>query len=595
MDFLHPERLWLLLGLPPLLLWTRRASRLREAGWRTLGRWGSAPGDRSPAVLLAVTLAVLALARPRIGLAPEEPIGPGQDVILAFDVSRSMAAEDATPDRLGLAVETAKGLLDVLARDPANRAGVVAFAGRGSLRCPLTQNMGAVLDAASRLRPGEVRPGGTDLGAALDASLDAFDPGDEESGEGRTVVLFSDGEDHEGRWEAALERAIARGVVVHTIALGDAESGAPVPSGSPGEPLVREGRPVVSRRDDAALGAIAERSGGAALRLGLATADLGLLYRERIAPVATAKRRASKAVERPERFALFLALACGVLIAACRPGDRARRPRRPPRRAARAAALGVVALALSGAGGDRPAEAVARGRAAYDAGRLDEALAAFEEAAAKAPRSPIPAYDAAATLYRLGRLPEALARYQAACERADAALRTRIDYALGNVAIGLGDLPGAIRHYDACLASRAPGEALDAVRRDAAVNRRFAIEHLDDALSQPDDADRDLSQQPDQGPDATPRASDAQEDDGPGDGPGRSTPDEPDGDASEPRESDRPSPRKRGGAGGDAASPPGGSPDDRLDAALDQIRDARLRRLPDEPPPDSPRTEGKDW
>ena len=44
---------------------------------------------------------------------------------------------------------------------------VVAFAGRGVVRCPLTENLGAVDSALQALRPGDVRPGGTDLGAAL--------------------------------------------------------------------------------------------------------------------------------------------------------------------------------------------------------------------------------------------------------------------------------------------------------------------------------------------------------------------------------------------------------------------------------------------
>ena len=95
-----------------------------------------------------------------------------------------MGAEDATPNRLGLAVEIAESLVLRLARQPSDRSAVVAFAGRGVLRCPLTQNMGAVVDAMERLRPGDVQPGGTDLGAALDAAREAFNP--DEPTEGRT-------------------------------------------------------------------------------------------------------------------------------------------------------------------------------------------------------------------------------------------------------------------------------------------------------------------------------------------------------------------------------------------------------------------------
>lgn len=588
MDFENPRLLWLLLALPPLILWAWRAARLRAGVWRALGQWGRAPGDRSVGVLIALTLVVLALSRPRIGPAPEGRIGPGQDVVLAFDVSRSMAAEDAAPNRLGLAVETAKTLVDVLAQEPANRAAVVAFAGRGVLRCPLTQNLGAVVDVMDRLRPGEVRPGGTDLAAALDAAVDAFDP--REPDEGRTVVLFSDGEDHEGRWERALEKAIARGVVIHAIALGDLKEGARVPSPATDEPLTFRGEPVVSKRTDEALEAIAERSGGAMLKLGLATADLGLLYRERIEPVARAKRREARGSERPERFPLFLAAAIGVLIAACRPGDAVRRPRRPPRGLARAACL---ALALSQVGADdapeTAAQAVARGRAAYAAGRFEEALAAFESAADQAPGRPVPAYDAAATLYQLGRHAEAVARYQQARERAGPALRTKIDFALGNAAVALGDLPGAVQSYDACIASTARGEGLDAVRSDAAENRRFVLERLRKAVADQDNPDEPG---PNDRPDGSQGQGDAKSEDGPGDGPDGQAPADSPGVGGEV---DRPSPRQSGGAGGDGANPPGASPDDRLDSALDHIRDARRRRLPDEPPPDAPRGDGKDW
>ena len=75
-------------------------------------------------------------------------------------------------------------------------------------------------------------------------------------------------------------------------------------------------------------------------------------------------------------------------------------------------------------------------------------------------------------------------------------LRTKIDYALGNTALAEGDIPGAIRSYDDCVASTARGAALDAVRRDAAINRSFALEQPQ-SLSAPEDnssGDRSKSQ-----------------------------------------------------------------------------------------------------
>ena len=106
----------------------------------------------------SVICLIVALGQPRWGRLAGAALAPGHDVVLMVDVSRSMAAEDAVPNRLGVAIEDAESLVTALARGPANRAAVVAFAGRGVLRCPLTENLGAVLDALHRLRPGRCGP-----------------------------------------------------------------------------------------------------------------------------------------------------------------------------------------------------------------------------------------------------------------------------------------------------------------------------------------------------------------------------------------------------------------------------------------------------
>ncbi len=137
--------------------------------------------------LASLVCLIVALAQPRWGRSTSPPSPPGHDVVLLIDVSRSMAAEDAVPNRLAVAIESAESLVNALFEEPANRAAVVAFAGRGVLCYPLTENLGAVLDALHRLRPGLVRPGGTDLGAALDVALEAVDP--QEHAQGRAIVV----------------------------------------------------------------------------------------------------------------------------------------------------------------------------------------------------------------------------------------------------------------------------------------------------------------------------------------------------------------------------------------------------------------------
>ena len=97
----------------------------------------------------------------------------------------------------------------------------------------------------------------------------------------------------------------------------------------------------------------------------------------------------------------------------------------------------------------------------------------------RAPHLAVPRYNAAATLFQLKQYAQALERYQEARLRAGPLLRTKIDYALGNTSLALGEIAAAIRAYDDCLASTASGEQVEQVRRDAAINRKFAVEQAE--------------------------------------------------------------------------------------------------------------------
>jgi Ca-activated chloride channel family protein len=611
-NFEHPERLWLLAMALPLMAWAIRGRGLRRAAWRSLAQRGQAPGDGPGRVLGCAACLIVALAQPRWGQLAVPPLPPGHDVILAVDVSRSMGAEDAVPSRLAVAVEAAESLVNALAREPANRAAVIAFAGRGVLRCPLTENFGAVLDALHRLRPGAVRPGGTDLGSALDTALEAA--ATDEHAQGRAVVIFSDGEDHADRWGSRLERLREHGIAVHTVAIGDADHGHPVPVATSAQPLMYRGEPVRSRRSDTVLDAIARGTGGMILRLGLTSANLGTLYRTRIEPAARTRREAMHPGGRAERFPIFLCAALVLLVAGCWPPARGWNWALPwtwfwrlsVKNEGRASLLIALTGLTIGAGGgratgrtDSAAQAIAHGLAAYQAGRLDQALAAFEAAIPLAPRSPVPRYNAAAASFQLGRFAEAHRYYLEARARAGRALCTKIDFALGNTSLALGDLPGAVRAYDACLASTQRGAALDAVRNDAAINRRFALEQAK-SLAVPEDQNSGEQPQP-QRPDR-PRSSNRR---GGGDEripDGESDTDQrsggtgaDDGGQDSPRATGR---RRTGGAGGSGSSASGARSDpaeDQLEAALEEIRAAGRGRLAEEARPDSASSDDKDW
>ena len=579
MIFVHPERFWLLWFAPLLAAWIVLGQRRRRLDWAALAQRGRPGGDGSWGSLAGMACLVLALAQPRWGRLASPPLPPGHDVVLAVDVSRSMGAEDAVPNRLGVAVEAAESLVKALGGERGTRVGVVAFAGRGVLRSPLTENLGAVIEVLQSLRPGAVRPGGTDLGDALDVAALAFD--DQEHAEGRAIVLFSDGEDHLGTWPARLEPLREAGVVVHSVAIGDPERGHPVPLGGVNKSgfIKFQGEPVLSKRSDAAFDALAHATGGAVVRLGLAAADLGSLYRTRIEPVARVARAGGRPPERSERFGLFVIAA--LVLGLAGGGWRGQLD------SWRVGLTLLAALPMLGAGTvESAAELVERGRAASQAGRFSEALAAFEQAVALDPSGPVPRYNAAATLFRIERYPEALARYTEARSQADHRLRIKIDYALGNTALALGGRDEAIRFYDACLASTATGEELDAVRADAAVNREFAVHAAPRRPSSaPPEGEKDRGNRPAPRP-KPPPGSNAKPD------PSKSLPP-----GAIPPPGDDPASQHRGpgGAGGDATDPRPGSPEARLAEALDNIREAKRGRLGDQVPGEDEGDDRKDW
>ena len=587
MDFARPPILFLLLLIPPglgLAWWSR--SR-REKAWEALGQPGRPPRGRVATSSFAAVLLIVALAGPRWGRLSGSERPPGHDVILLVDASRSMAAEDAIPDRMGAVKAAATGLVEALGREPGDRVGVVAFAGRAKVACPLTENLGAAIDAIAALAPGSVSPGGTNLAAGLAASLDAFD--DREPRDGRQVVVFTDGEDHEGSWPALLDRLRALRVIVHGVSVGDADRGQAIPVGQGNEAkeLTYRGEPVRSRRTDAALDALRNATGGALVPMGRSRVDLGGLYRDRIAPAARRTLATIRPPERADRYAPFLAAALGLLAVAFWPSFR--------RRAAPGLAISLgIGLGLAMGIGAAPAPrqaagAIAEGNASYRRGDFAGALRAFEEAERLAPNAPVPVYNQASALYQLGRFDAALALYRRARGVADARLRARIDFAMGNAAVARGAARDALEHYDACLATRATGPDIPTLRRDAELNRRFAARLLPPPPSPDPEGERRA-----RGP--SPRSSSEGKDQdekspesrrpGGNQGQGGSEGGSPPGAAGASSAS---------GASGNGPTRPGDPPDRRLDAMLSAVRKAQDGRPADLPPPADSSGDVKDW
>jgi Ca-activated chloride channel homolog len=179
---------------------------------------GEGPGIRRhipPALYLLGSAALLfGLARPTIVVAvPREQAS----VVLAVDISSSMAAEDMQPDRISAARQAAKAFVNRLPRD--TRIALVTFHIFASVNVPLTREHGQIQKGIDMLTAG----GSTALGDGLYLSLDQLALRlDEETEPGPAlVVLLSDGESNRGIDPLiAAERARIEGITVYTVGIG---------------------------------------------------------------------------------------------------------------------------------------------------------------------------------------------------------------------------------------------------------------------------------------------------------------------------------------------------------------------------------------
>ncbi len=264
---------------------------------------------------------LLALARPQLGTKLRTVTREGQDVVIALDVSRSMLAEDIQPSRLEKAKHEIATLIDRLG---GNRVGLVAFAGRAFVQCPLTLDYGAARMFLDFMGPDLVPVPGTALAEAIRRSTDAFV---EKERKHKVLVLITDGEDHEGEPVEAAKEAAKEGVVIYTVGIGSPQ-GVPIPELDPsgyrtGFKKDRSGEVVMTKLDDVTLEKIALETGGKYYRASTREAELKQIADE-IAKMDKKGLASQQFVQFEDRFQFLIGLALMLLIVEAAVTDRRR-------------------------------------------------------------------------------------------------------------------------------------------------------------------------------------------------------------------------------------------------------------------------------
>ncbi|MDH3200004.1 MAG: VWA domain-containing protein [Myxococcales bacterium] len=243
MSWADEQALWLLLLVPVLVGASWWNAQRRRRGTRNFGdsatieplvvghsKWWRLA--RALLVTAGIALLIIAFAGPQYGSRTRVLRKRGIDVVIALDFSKSMLAQDVHPSRIKRAKAELERLLNDLDGD---RVGLVAFAG-DAMAFPMTVDYSAIRLFLRDLGPMDMPFGGTAIGKALIASKRLIESSNEGGSEAtdpnrrsRVVVLFTDGEDHEGDPIAAAEELKAAGIQVYTVGIGSS-NGEPIPS-----------------------------------------------------------------------------------------------------------------------------------------------------------------------------------------------------------------------------------------------------------------------------------------------------------------------------------------------------------------------------
>ncbi len=479
------ELIWLLALTPLLLALVVMAARARIRALRIFGGASALTARsswriwfKSALLLLAFVSIVFALAGPYVDLRLRGARRLGVDIVLAIDVSQSMATRDVEPDRLRAARHIAEQLGE---RMIGSRVSLVLFAGQGTLRYPATTDLrilGEVLDNSGK---GVRLQQGSSLAAAMEAALSAF-PVDAELGRGRAVVIVSDGEVTIGG-APEVATLVDRGIQLYSIGIGT-PTGGQIPTYDAldgkftGYLRGPDGVAIVSRLDENALRQLAESAKGRYWRFAGDDGVIGELAAqmhglEAIEPVENAGSIPD------EKSQLFVALAVGLVLLDRLISDRRRMPMpetarvpkpKPRRRRLLGIAIGSALLWSVGCG--QSGATVDRANGRFTAGDYQAALVDYRDLQQGMPNAPELSINAGNALHMLGDFARALPDYAKAIDISERGVRAIAQYDRGNTLFRLGRLEDARDAYREAL-------RLDPNDRDA----KFNLELVDRTIA----------------------------------------------------------------------------------------------------------------
>lgn len=211
---------------------------------------------------LALSIIIIGWANLQMGASSEKAERKGVDVIIALDVSKSMLAKDISPDRLTRSKQLIRAMMDKMSND---RVGLIVFAGRSYLQVPLTTDYSAMSMLLQNVTPDYVPTQGTVISEAVDLATRSFS---EKEKKYKSLIIISDGEDHDEAAADKVRAAAEEGVIVHTVGVGSPDGTTIVDPATNSVKLDDNGEPVISKLNEKELRSLASLGRGTYTLLG---------------------------------------------------------------------------------------------------------------------------------------------------------------------------------------------------------------------------------------------------------------------------------------------------------------------------------------
>jgi len=353
-------------------------------------------------ILVAFLLGVLAIA----GLVKPEGSQitnrKGIDVMIALDVSNSMLADDIKPNRLERAKQIVTKIIDKL---DDNRIGIVIFAGKAYVQMPMTADHSSAKMYLSAISPDDIPTQGTVISEALRVSHAAFNTKEKKY---RSIILITDGEDHDKDAIKITRQLADDGVMVNTIGIG-----------SPNGALIRDkesnsykkdenGNPVISRLNEDELKSIAQNGNGL-YQLFTTTDEVANNLQQKLSGLGQTTLTDTAFANYKYYFWYFL---LGALILLVIEFFIPERRKGVYQTVTRSSVVTIVLLLLCNVPFAQNAnKEIAKGNEAYKKSQFDIASSSYQKALQKAPKNTVAAYNFGNALYKTDKPEDAVKLY----------------------------------------------------------------------------------------------------------------------------------------------------------------------------------------